>query len=56
MLSAEAFNISAGFQIWLPISDYYTVDGYQIDQKGVLPNIKVKSTDALNYVINNLLK
>lgn len=56
MLNGEFFTLSSGFSVIVPTADYYTSDGYRIDQNGVKPNIEVVSEYALQYVIENLIR
>ncbi len=55
MLAAEMFDLSQGFRLFLPTADYYASDGFRIDKKGVQPDIDTGDTDALQYVLDNLL-
>lgn len=55
MLNGEIFPLQKDFKMVIPTADYYTADGYRIDQQGVLPDIEVKQ-DALEYVLNNLIE
>lgn len=54
MLSATSFNFKDNWHIVLPIADYYTNDNKKLDQVGVTPHIKIKSSNALNYVLKVL--
>lgn len=56
MLNGEAFAISSNFKLFLPTADFYAVDGYKIDQNGVLPDVPIDSEEALDYVLEHLLK
>jgi hypothetical protein len=56
MMNGEIFELDKGFKLVVPTADYYTADGYKIDKKGVLPNVQVKATDALEYTLKNLVK
>jgi C-terminal processing protease CtpA/Prc len=40
----------------IPTADYYTVDGFRIDQNGVKPDIEVNQSEALEYVLNSLIQ
>lgn len=51
MLSSTVITVKDKWSLMLPIADYYTSDRFRIEQKGVSPNIKVKSKDALDYVL-----
>jgi Peptidase family S41 len=56
MLNAEKFTLYNNFYMYIPTADYYTSDGYRIDQKGVFPDIETKSEEALNKVLNELIE
>jgi hypothetical protein len=56
MLNGEFFAIEDGFSVIIPTAEYYASDGYRIDQQGVKPDIEVKEKEALNYVLNTVLK
>jgi C-terminal processing protease CtpA/Prc len=56
MLAAERFDLSNGFKIFLPTADYYTSDGFRIDKVGVKPDVDTGESDALQYVMDNLIK
>lgn len=56
MLNGERFYVDNGFTIIVPTADYYTADGYRIDQNGVTPDRKVNEEDALEYVLKQLLE
>jgi len=51
MLSSTFITVKGDWTVVLPVADYYTSDRFRIEQKGVKPNIKVKSKDALKYVL-----
>ena len=55
MLNGEFFELSSGFSLVVPTATYYASDGFKIDQNGVLPDINVKSAEALDYVLTTLL-
>lgn len=55
MLNGEFFDLQNGFSLVVPTADYYTSDGYKIDQNGVKPNIETNAKQALEYVIDNLI-
>ena len=52
MLYAKQFVIENIFELTIPLNDYITYSGERIDNKGVKPNIEVKSTEALKYVLD----
>lgn len=55
MLSASTYPIRNGFQAVIPNGDYYTPDGNRLDLVGVTPHIQVKSEEALEYVLQELI-
>ena len=55
MLSASSYPLRSGFTAVIPNADYYTPDGSRLDKVGVQPNIQVKSEDALDYVLRELI-
>jgi C-terminal processing protease CtpA/Prc len=40
----------------LPIADFITAGGYRIDKVGVAPDVERKSSEALEHVLNVLIK
>lgn len=56
MLSASNYPLRSGFTAIIPNADFYTPTGERLDKVGVQPNILVKSADALQYVLDNLIK
>ncbi|MGG5506580.1 MULTISPECIES: S41 family peptidase [unclassified Myroides] len=56
MLNSERFVLSEGFTLVLPTADYYTADGKRLDQIGVQPTFDVPGDEALDYVMNQLIK
>ncbi len=56
MLNGEQFKLPSGFLVFVPTADYYTKDGYRIDQKGVQPNIELEKEDPIQYVKKELIK
>lgn len=56
MLNGEFFDLDKGFKMVIPTADYYTSDGFKIDQNGVKPDIETKQEEALDYVMKNLIK
>lgn len=56
MLNGELFDLQNGYSLIVPTADYYTSDGYKIDQNGVKPNIEIESKQALEFVTSNLIK
>jgi len=53
MLCGEQYDIKDGFTLTVPVATYYASDGYKIDKRGVEPDIKVKSADALDSVLQH---
>ncbi len=56
MLNSEFFDLGNQYQLMIPTADYYTVDGFRIDQNGVKPDIEVNQSEALEYVLNSLIQ
>lgn len=56
MLSASSYPLRNGFTAVIPNADYYTPDGTRLDRVGVTPDVEVKSADALQYVLDHLIK
>jgi Peptidase family S41 len=53
MMNGEKFDLWNGFKIYVPTADYYTSDGFRIDQKGVKPDIETKVEESLAYALKN---
>lgn len=51
MLNGEMFNLENDYKMFIPTADYYTSDGYKIDQNGVTPHIITTNEDAFNKAI-----
>ena len=56
MLNGEKFDLFNNFHMYIPTADYYTSDGYRIEQNGVKPTIETKPEEALTKVLNELIK
>ncbi|EMY3583768.1 hypothetical protein AAIP78_001022 [Flavobacterium psychrophilum] len=56
ILSPSIFDIGQNYYLILPTADYLTSDGNSLDGTGVAPNIKIKSDDALDFVLKELKK
>ena len=56
MLNGEKFELYNNFVMYIPTADYYASDGYRIDQNGIRPNVETKSDEALDKVLNELIK
>jgi hypothetical protein len=56
MLNGERFDLKSGFSVFIPTADYYTIDGFRIDQNGVDPNIKLEDEDPIEYIMSQLIK
>ena len=56
MLSAEYFPVDEQFKVFIPIADYQTASGERIDKVGVTPNVEVPAKEALDYVLEELIK
>lgn len=51
MLAACPFEVSGKYSMMVPIADFYTADGVRLDRVGVIPDVTVKSDDALNKAL-----
>lgn len=56
MLNGEKFKLYNNFLMYIPTADYYTSDGFRIEQNGVEPNIETKQDEALTKVLTELIK
>ncbi|MBL7471434.1 S41 family peptidase [Robertkochia sediminum] len=56
MLSGKTFPLNEKIKVFLPIADFQTATGERIDKVGVSPDIRVLADDALDYVLENLIK
>jgi Peptidase family S41 len=56
MLNGEKFKLYDNYFMYIPTADYYTSDGYRIEQNGVIPNVETKSEEALDKVLKELIK
>ncbi len=56
MLNGEKFELFNNFVMYIPTADYYASDGFRIDQNGIKPNVETKSDEALDKVMNELIK
>lgn len=52
MLSQSPFDVSDGFQVFVPVADYYSLATGRIEGVGVKPHVEVKSPDALDTAMN----
>lgn len=52
MLAACPFAVSGKYSMMVPIADFYTADGVRLDRVGVIPDVTVKSDDALNKALD----
>ena len=48
MLSQKMFDLPCGYQIALPIADYYSFNSGRIEGKGVIPDIEVNQVFAMD--------
>jgi len=53
VMLAERITINSEYDIYLPVSEYYTAEGRSLNKIGIEPDIKVPGQDALNYVLKN---
>ncbi len=54
MMNGEKFELEKGFSLYVPTADYYTSDGYRIDQKGIKPDLEIKPEEAINYILDKI--
>lgn len=52
MLSQSPFDVSAGFQTFVPVADYYSLANGRIEGVGVKPHIEAKSAEALDTALD----
>lgn len=50
MLSKIPFDMANGYKLFLPVADYYTIDGRRLDKNGVKPDILTGKDEALEKV------
>ena len=51
MLSADRIPIDETFMLFTPVADYITADGVRLDQRGVIPDVKVPADEALQVAL-----
>jgi C-terminal processing protease CtpA/Prc len=51
MLSQKMYDLSQGFQLYLPIADYVSIRIGRVEGLGVTPNILVESEKALDKAL-----
>lgn len=56
MLSAEYFTVNDAYKVFIPTADYQTATGERIDKVGVTPDVEVPAEEALDHVLENLIK
>lgn len=56
MLNGERFELESGFSLFVPTADYYTTDGFRIDQNGVKPNFELDDENPIEYIMKQLIK
>lgn len=52
MLSQKMFDLPGGFQVSLPIADYYSVANGRIEGRGVTPDVPADPADALAVALS----
>ncbi|MGM0567276.1 MAG: S41 family peptidase [Bacteroidota bacterium] len=55
MLSAIDKKITDKYPIIVPIADFYMADGQRIEQKGVVPDVKIDTSKALEFTLDELI-
>ena len=48
MLTQSPFDITEGFQIFLPVGDYFSIKNGRIEGQGVSPDVETAAEDALD--------
>lgn len=56
MLSQKMFDLPGGYQLYLPIADYYSFHGGRIEGVGVKPDILADSAEAMNIALEHARK
>jgi hypothetical protein len=51
LLSMKWFKLNDLFEIGIPTNDFVSVHGFRVDKKGIEPDIKTGSKDALNHTL-----
>ncbi len=51
MLSQKIFDVPGGFHLSLPVADYYSARNGRIEGVGVMPDIEVDASEALNVAL-----
>ncbi len=51
LMLAERITINNEYDIYLPVSEYYTAEGRSLNKIGIEPDIKVSGEDAMKYVL-----
>ncbi len=54
MLSQKMYDVPGGFQLSLPIADYYSVANGRIEGVGIQPDIETDAADALEVALEQL--
>ncbi len=52
MLSQSPFDVSGGFQTFVPVADYYSLANGRIEGVGVKPHVEAKSAEALDAALS----
>jgi Peptidase family S41 len=56
MLSKAPIDLQNNYVLFIPLADYYTIDGKRIDKVGVAPNINTSAANALTTVLEKIKK
>jgi C-terminal processing protease CtpA/Prc len=48
---AERITINNEYDIYLPVSEYYTAEGRSLNKMGIEPDVKVSGEDGMKYVL-----
>jgi len=50
----ENLRINEEYDLVLPVADFYTNEGKNLNKEGIEPDIPVSGEDALNYILKKL--
>jgi len=50
----ERIPIANGYELYLPVADFYTEEGISLNKIGIEPDIKVQGDEAMKYVLKIL--
>ncbi len=56
MLSQKMYDLPGGYQLYLPIADYYSFHGGRIEGQGVTPDIEATQAEAMEIALKRARK